>query len=471
MLERLGPDQGVFYPDDLVLAPDGTLYWTDIVLGHVGRLTPSGESDIIAEDIASANPITLSEDGRLFVAQCFETASTNSLFELDPTGVAPPQPLVTGVPACASNAMDWRDGALYSPRWFEDRIVRTDVATGETTEITTGWPNPAAVKFDSSGRLHGISHATGEVVRIDLETGQRTVLATLPEGLDNLAFDSSDRLFVSSATDASIVEVLEDGTTRTVSPGGLSTPIGMSLLGDALYVGDGNALRSFDPSTGEALDTTRQIVGVGPFPGIVASVRGYGDELLVLDLATGEAGLFDPATRAVEHVDPFALPMDAEPFMGGMAISDIGTGGVVLATGSLLASREILASGLTAPAGLAADGDDLYVSDAGQGYVLRIVEDGVTLAEPVPINDTRLTQPEGLVVRSDGQLAVVDGATGELVQIDIRSGQVSTLVSGMDFLPAISGFPYHFLNDVEIGADQTLYVNGDAAGVMYAITP
>ena len=79
---------------------------------------------------------------------------------------------------------------------------------------------PAAVKFDSQGNLHALDSASGEVLTVDTTTGSMTVIATLPAALDNLAFDSQDRLFVSNINGL-IVEVLSDGTTRTVTGPGL----------------------------------------------------------------------------------------------------------------------------------------------------------------------------------------------------------------------------------------------------------
>lgn len=42
ILERIGTDKGVFFPDDLTFGLDGSLYWTDIINGNVGRLSPDG---------------------------------------------------------------------------------------------------------------------------------------------------------------------------------------------------------------------------------------------------------------------------------------------------------------------------------------------------------------------------------------------------------------------------------------------
>lgn len=470
--ETLGGELGVAFADDVTFAADGTLYWTEFAFGEVRGRAPDGTPLTVAEGISSVNPVTVSDDGRLFVAQCFDPES-NGIFELDPTAVEAPRLIVGDIPGCASNGMDWRDGQLYAPQWFNGRVVRVDVETGEINEVTTDWPVPAAVKFDSQGQLHGVSYGTGEVVRIDLQTGTRTLLAQLPMGLDNLAFDSDDRLFVSSATDGFVVEILDDGATATVSPGGMVVAAGLDLLGDQLWVGEPLSVRSFDKDTGEALDVVRNIIGVGPFMASPTNVTALDDtRLLVLDSFTGGAAIYDTTTGTVETIEPFTTPADAELFLGGVAVTEIATGAIVLATGPSLSDRQPLVEGLVAPTGLAADGDTLYVSDIATGMVLRVVSEGDALPSPEPVTEAALSQPEGMTVRPDGRLVVVEGGVGAVQQIDLQSGFATTLATDLSFLPPLPGLlPFQFLNDVVVDDDDVLHINGDGGAVIYRLGP
>ena len=70
IIKRLGPEVGVDGPDDLAFGPDGSIYWTDLFRGTVGRLAPDGvtSSQMVAPGV---NPIIFSPDGRLFVATGF----------------------------------------------------------------------------------------------------------------------------------------------------------------------------------------------------------------------------------------------------------------------------------------------------------------------------------------------------------------------------------------------------------------
>jgi len=131
------------------------------------------------------NPIIFSNDDRLFVSQCF---FDTGLFEVDPTGATPARSIRDDLgPGCGLNGMDWGpDGRLYGPRWYNAEVISIDVETGEFRTEASGFTVPAAVKFDSLGRLHILDTGSGDVIRRE-EDGKQTVIATLSSGLDNFA--------------------------------------------------------------------------------------------------------------------------------------------------------------------------------------------------------------------------------------------------------------------------------------------
>ncbi len=79
-------------------------------MGIVGRRTPAGE---VTQQFVSpgVNPITFSDDGRLFVALDF---SGDGLYELDPELKNPPRLIIKELGWL--NGMDFGpDGLLYGP--------------------------------------------------------------------------------------------------------------------------------------------------------------------------------------------------------------------------------------------------------------------------------------------------------------------------------------------------------------------
>ena len=89
---QFGVDKGVRGPDDLVFHPNGeSFYFTDILTGHVGRMDLQGNLMGYQFVAPGVNPVTFSDDGRLFVALDFQG---DGLYELDPNLADTPTPIV-----------------------------------------------------------------------------------------------------------------------------------------------------------------------------------------------------------------------------------------------------------------------------------------------------------------------------------------------------------------------------------------
>ena len=472
ILTKLGPADSVFLPDDVTVGPDGTLFWTDPGVGTVFARRPGGPSVPLYSLGAypSANPLTLSDDGtRLFFAQCYG-AGSNGIYQLDFTTWAT-TPILQGIPGCASNAMDYRAGALYSPRPFEGRVVRVDLATKAVTDVTTGWGVPIAVKFDSQGNLYAANQGNGELVRIDLanpdKARNREVVATLPVGwLDNLAFDKDDRLYISSGSEATVLEVLPGGGFRTVSQGGMSAAMGLTVVDGTVYTVQPGALYGYDARTGAQRSTVRSVFGVGPLAS-PTSISAWGDRLVLMSILSGVLMVWDPVAQVPTVVTSFAQPGDATPFRDDLIVTEAATGNVVRASGAGLALREVIAT-IPGAVGLASTDDDVYVGNAVAGTVLQVIADGQVLADPVTVASGFMS-PEGLDLRSNGnKLLVVDGAARTLTEVNLVSGRMKALATDLGFLPGMPGQPLGFLNNVEVHKG-FLYVNADAANVILRI--
>ena len=385
--------------------------------------------------------MTVSDDGtRLFFAQCYGAGPNGVYQRVLATGVT--TPILQGIPGCASNAMDYRDeplskdGALYSPRPFEGKVVRVDLATKEVSDVTTGWGVPIAVKFDSQGRLYAANMGNGELVRIDLTNPDtatnREVIARLPVGwFDNFAFDKDDRLYISSGSEATVLEVLPGGKFRTVSPGGFSVAMGLTVLDGTVYTVQPGALFGYNAKTGAEQSTVRSVFGIGPLPA-PTTVTTWGDQLVLMSVFTGALMLWDPVTQAPTLLANFKQPVDATAFRGDLIVTEAATGNVVRASGPGLDDREVIAT-MFGAAGLAATEDDVYVGNAATGKVLQIIADGKVLATPVTVAKG-LVSPEGLDLRSNGtKLLVVDGAANTLSEVNLISGKMKTLATDLDF--------------------------------------
>lgn len=479
LLDQLGAPQGVVAVDDLDFGPDGSLFWTDVAMGTVSRRSPGAEgvvssadgtTTVVAVDVPAVNPITITGDGRAFFAECFAPAT--GLFEIvEPYGESP-SPLRTvldDIDGCASNGMDHTEGILFTPRWFENRILGIDAETGATVgEIATDHV-PTAVKLQN-GHLYWVSQETGGVYKADLAETPPVpqLLAQLKPGLDNLAFDSQGRLFVSHVEDGSIVEVLEDGSARIVSEGGIVVPMGIGVVGNTVYTGDPHSVRGFDRRTGEAVSQTISVFSIGP----LTDVRGLfadGKHLILTSWFSGDVQIFDPVTEDIivqAHFD--GGPFGATRFLGDLVVAEGFSGQVTRASGADLEDRAVIAE-VPGAAGLAASGDDLYVTSQTEGELWQIIRDGHLLADPTVIA-TGLQAPEGIAVMGHHNLAVVEVGTGRVKEINLRNGKMKTIATDLGFVQSPPGLVALWFNGVDLDRWGNLYVNGDAANVIYKIS-
>jgi sugar lactone lactonase YvrE len=473
ILDQLTAANGVAFPDDLIVASNGDIYWTEIVFGAIFKKPADGPTEMLVPPggLNSANPLTLSEDEtRLFAAGCYGgPPANNSFVEIDLDTGAIINTYRDGIVGCASNGMSWYDGNLYSPQPFEDRILRVNPDSGEITVVTDDWPTPIGTAFDSQGNLYSLAQGVGEVVRIDINDpdvlNNRTVIADIPFGwADNIAINDDDRIFISSASDSSISEVLDDGTLREVVPGQFQLAGGVSVIGDTVYGTHPAGIVGFDRKTGEQTSHHRSPAGVGDLPFVLSSTA-WGENLVLMSAFGGEILLWDPVANVALETTFLPGPLDAQPFQGDLLVTTV-FGGDILRLDENLSPIGVVAN-VPGATGLAAKDGDAYVADPANGAILQIIDDGVVLDEPV-MAFSGLDSPEGLDIRHN-RMYVVEGGSETLTSIHLQSGKRKTIATDLGFQASALAelFPFGFLNNVTVSDTNDIYVNADRRNVIY----
>ena len=479
MLGLLGQAQGVVGPEDVAFGADASLYWSEMFVGNVGRRAPDGTvtHQMVAPGI---NSFAFSKTGRLFASVCWYA---DVLFELDPALVAAPRPVLDNL-GWLKGIEFGADGKLYGASVLGGRIVRIDVeATPPTVEtVASGFPAPFTAKFDSNGKLIVLDRSLSDVFRVDPADGSRELIAHFPFGVDNVAIGAGDRLFASSYSDGAVAEVLGDGTLRTLLPGGMIMPSVPALRqrsdGESLYVANMFGLREYDAATGALRSTERYFFAPPPAFAGSSTVAVAGDRLVLASFFPAPAlQVYDPILgQVVEDYRDFNIPINAIVFQGDLVVVELGmAAGEAKVTRAGAGGRTTLADASTnlfAPVGLAATADSLWVSDWATGMVWQLVADGVQLAPPRPVA-SGLEGPEGLAVDVDGSLLVVESKVARLSRIDLATGAVRGVASGLAL--GMPGFgimpPFGFVNGVAVGHDGAVYVAGELANVVYRFVP
>ena len=310
----------------------------------------------------------------------------------------------------------------------------------------------------------------GEIVRVDTTTGGLSHVAWLQAPIiDNMAFDARGRLYASNGDTGQVVRILESGQARQLSAPGVILPGGIAAVGggeggaDRLYIADLWSLAEYNGRTGH-----RTSVDVNSFVGASVTtpwtVAPDGDDVILTSWMANLVQIWDPAANTeVASWPDFNVPVNAIRFGADLVVAELGTGSVVRQTPGGV--RSTIAGGLVVPSGLAATGDDLWVTDWASGIVWQIVTDGSPTKVPVK---TGLANPEGIAVDHDGSLLVVESGAGRLIRI-LPTGKTAVLADGLDLgMPGGLGTtPAYAFNGVAVGPSGAIYVTGDRASVVW----
>lgn len=457
-LEHIAPNgRAIIGPDDVAFDADGNLYATEVMSARVSRRRPDGRVDIVADDLPSANGVTVFRD-RLFID---EHRPGGRLFELYPDGSRPPRQIaddLDGPNALAGGP----DGKLYFPLVPRGEIWRVDPESGRLEKVTDGLLFPTACKFTPAGELISPQAGNGEVAKIDPATGRWQVIARVRPGIDNLAIDRSGRLFLSHYVDGGVAEVSTDGSSRErvlVEPGWVG-PWGIACdpSGTALVV-DGLSLASLSATgriahIGSPLDKSapRFVRAVAPgVPGEILMTTARGD-VLRYQVATGQTHM--QAQKLGELKGLCAGPEDQ------VFAVRAGDGAVLAIDGS--GNARVLVSGLNHPTDVLCIDGILYVSEVGAGRVAR-VENG-----SVSTTIGGLDNPRGLAF-ADGRLHVLDrGRRALLAQLLSDGGDAIVIAEN---LPVGAICPLDFAGGLSVDHRGGLLIAADGEGSVLRLAP
>ncbi|MCX2744157.1 hypothetical protein OO013_09785 [Mangrovivirga sp. M17] len=471
-MEKIEGSRGT---DDMAFHPDGRLFFNWITTGLVGVMDTDGKVSV-AEKLKLGNDgIAITKDGRIFISGQF---ADSHLYEIYPNSNKEPR-MITDEGMRMSNGMDiGPDGKLYGSSWVTGEAIQIDMETGATTMV--GDKQGAilsAAKFNSKGELHVMDAALGVIYKVNRENRTFELVAKTPyPATDNFCFGPDDRIFNTSAGDGYVHEITGMDSHRVIIPGGLGLSGGVTLLEkngeQSLIVVDAFAIREFDPSTGVAINAVRGIT-MATDVGWMLTVSPYGDDsnqVVTSSWSQNFVKLWDTNTNSmIANFANFKFPTNAiAPRKDMIIFCEIG-GAVKRFSPVAPDKATTLAEGLKQPFGLVYDNGDLYVSEDLGGRIVQILDDNQVI-EPKVIKDG-LSSPQGLAI-ADGKLYVVEAGKGQLLAIDLSSGDTKTVATGMEFSTGkleLSNTKNWARSSVAISGN-TAYIGGAGAGNVYKVS-
>ena len=464
IIKEYGQSEGVIGPDDVDFASDGSWYWTSIMTGEVAGFNKEGKKIIAAQLTPGVNPITFSNNNRLFVSQCF---FGSNLYEVDPLGITEPRLISNSLgPGCGLNGMDWGpDNRLYGPRWFNNQVVSFDVSDNSMRIEATGFITPAAIKFDKQGRLHVLDTGSGILYRI--ENGKNIKVAELSPGLDNFVIDSTGRFFVSSFTDGFVKRIDLDGSVNELLPGGMAHSGGITFHKGKIITADLHAIRAYFLNGKEAF-TQRNVLGMGAMGGAL-NISSDGEQLILVSWVDNDVRIWDQEKQQrIWEKSGLNAPVSAIRYADQVVVAEHGSQRIVgfSQEGNL---KTIFASNLPAPTGLLKDEKNLYVSDRTLGQIILVAVDGLPLAKKEVVIDG-LTTPEGFVKKGD-TFFIVEADLGVVTSVNLKGKRkvIAKISKGSQAASPMQP-PSQVFNGITIDDKGALYVPGESDRALYKIT-
>lgn len=451
--------------DDIAIGPKGELAWTSYIQGVLRYREREGAPiRVLAKDLTGVNSLAFDrKTGRLYASQVF---LGDALWEIDVAGVKPPRLIARDLGGFNGFEVG-PDGQLYGPLWFKGSVARIDPASGAVTVLNSEFQVPAAANLDGKGNLWVVDTRAGDLSRVDLATGRKTTVRKLATSLDNLAIAPDGTIYVSNMADNS-VQAFDPatGALRTLLSGKLAVPAGLGIEGDTAWVADIFSFREVNLRSGEVRDIHRMQASDIEYP---FAVDVGPERVLLTSWFNGSVqvlGRSDMKTLRVLH--GLKAPMDAR-FLpdGSIAIAEIASGEITLASGPDYAARRTLAKGLAGPVQLALGPDGgLYVSEAA-GAIRRVdLKSGA-----VTLVADGLALPEGLAFTPWGSLVVAEAGAQRLIELDLAKGTRSVIADRLPIgLAASPGTPPPYVaTGVAVRADGSVCFTADLDNGLYCM--
>jgi sugar lactone lactonase YvrE len=454
------PYAGTFITDDITSDDKGNFYSTGTtpLVGEVYRLDKNGRKTVIAKGLTAPNGIQYNKrTGRLFTSECFQA---NRVFELDPTGVKEPRLLVKenviAVPEGFGFDPDTND--LIIPDMGTGKILRVHPDSGEITTIAEKFSAPIALKVGPD-KMAYFPELGGAVYRLSLDGQKKEKLAQLPPGLDNLAITPEGRLFITSYWDATVYEVATDGSgkVKTLFPKGPNSISGILIKNKKILVSDAIMIRSVEK--GKYVPTRLNAWAAHHMPLPIGLADGPGEQVFWPDGVNNAVAIGDPAKGEFKAVAgglnrPMAMLMSKSApkiYVAEYAAGQITE--VSLTDGA----KKALATGLEGPVALALIDNTLYVAEGKPGRISKV--DLASGSKEVFLAGI-VGKVGALIDDGAGNLLALDGASGRLFRINLKTLAISVVAENLPVGYAVLGSypPVEFPCPMAMGPTGDIYI-------------
>jgi sugar lactone lactonase YvrE len=224
-------------PDDLVLAPDGSIYISDISTGTIQQYRPDGSLQTLVEGLSVPEGMLVLPDGSLLIAE----QGKNRLVRYDlkaktltPFLSLPNQTGLEGVDGIALDNHLPDAPSLIIPDSPHGTVLRASLDGKTVTTIATGFARPTGAWVEADGSILVPDENGAALKRIRPDGAiEKVADFSIP---DDVIEDQAGNIFVVTLGDSAIHLIPAAGGRERILVAGLSSPQGI------IFDADGNLI-------------------------------------------------------------------------------------------------------------------------------------------------------------------------------------------------------------------------------------
>lgn len=515
--DGVGTAASFYQPRDVAVSVDGTLYVADAFNNKIRKVSPAGVVTTLAgsggfdeDDGAGAQAsfvlpsgIAMAGDGTLYVAD----SATNTIRVITPSGVVT---TLTDLSLVSSQeyvdqpsgiAVDVNNANLYVTNSSDNKVYKVRIADGV------------------------VSTFAGSGVKGDVDGAGSSAQFSRPAGV---AVDANGNVYVADAGNNKIRKVTSDGTVSTLAGSGVSghddgvgtaatfsSPGGLALSGNMLYVIDGSSIRRILLDNGVVSTWAGSATEPsGSTDGTRAEARFSWQPMGIAVDASGTVYVADTRNQTIRKIVPNgsdilvstlagSVPVcrDGEASCGASSLAVAADGMMYAATGSQisaitpagavsrLAGSDV--SGCMDGVGVGASFSRLadmaigldgfiYAADMFNSSIRKISPEGTVTTVDVFGRDScyspitaLLGVPTGVAVGADGTIYVADSSDHTILKVingavEILAGSIG-VTGNQDGMGAAASFSSP--SGIVMGVDGNLYVADGLNARIRKVTP
>ncbi len=208
-------------PDDLVLAPDGSIYISDVTDGTLEQYTPSGQLITVLAGLSAPEGMAFLPDGSMIIAEQGKNRLLH--YNLDSRTLAPFLDLVNRTGNLGVDGILWDGTNLIVPDSPHGTVLQVSPDGKTVQRIASGLVRPTGVWRESTGDLL-IADESGNAVFRLRQDGPLEKLADFSTP-DDVIEDGNGNIFVATLGDNAIHVLTANQDLVLVS--GLKSPQGL----------------------------------------------------------------------------------------------------------------------------------------------------------------------------------------------------------------------------------------------------